>query len=104
MNKKGDLSIWWIPQVPMDSFRVDVSSVEEGVKILNVLADYDLFQYENRIKPDYANAGGLLIWEEDFDGEGIPGWVDWYEEYFGFDDPEEWLQFKADLDKEKTEA
>lgn len=78
------LRVWWIPQVPMKAFEVPVSSVAEGVKILDVLAEYDLFQLENRVKPDYANAGGLLMLE---DGE----WVDWCTED-GDDDPKAWLE------------
>ena len=85
------LQVWWIPQVPMKSFEVPVQSVEEGVKIMNVLADYDAFQFENRIKPDYCNAGGLCQWDENSDGEGTPGWVDWYDEETGEDSPENWL-------------
>lgn len=93
------LQVWWIPQVPMKPFEVEVDSVETGVKILDVLAKYDAFQYENRIKPDYSNAGGLYIWDEDSDGEGNPGWVDWYyedNEQF-FDDLKEYLEWKATL-------
>lgn len=88
----GDLQVWWIPQVPMlmhwrilmKAFEVDVASIEEGAKILDVLARYDLFQYKNRIKPDYVNAGGLRRWCED-DGDGNPGWEDWYDEETGED-------------------
>lgn len=54
------LKVWWKPQVPMKSFEFDVSSIEEGRKFLRVLADYDLFQLANRIKPDYSNAGGIV--------------------------------------------
>lgn len=71
--KKGDLAVVWIPQFPMDVFEVPVSSVQEGKKILDVLADYDLFQYENKIKPDYANTGGLV----EFDGLE---WLEWVNE------------------------
>ena len=67
------LKVWWIPQIPGTSFDVPVASVEEAKKILTVLANYDLFQYENRIKGDYCNAGGLLI----LDGDE---WIDWYDE------------------------
>lgn len=90
MNKK--LQVWWIPQVPMKAFTVDVSSVTEGVKIMEVLAHYDAFQFDNNIKPDYCNAGGLQQWNEDSDGEGTPGWNDWYDEDTGEDDPARWLQ------------
>lgn len=72
-HKEGRLKVWWIPQVPGKSFDVPVSSAEQGKFLLNVLAEYDLFQFENRIKPDYANAGGLMAFE---DGE----WCDWTDE------------------------
>lgn len=75
--KEGDLKVWWIPQIPMKSFDVPVSSPKEGKKILEVLAHYDLFQYHNNVKPDYCNAGGLAVFE---DGE----WMDWLDED-GFD-------------------
>ena len=91
-NKKpGDLQVWGIPQVPMKSFTVDVASVEEAVKLMDVLADYDRFQFENNVKPDYCNAGGLQRWCADSDGEGTPGWEDWFDEETGVDDPAEWL-------------
>ena len=53
------LRVWWIPQVPMTPFFVPVATIEEGKKICEVLADYDQFQFNNRIKPDYCNAGGM---------------------------------------------
>lgn len=70
INIEGTLKVWWIPQVPMKAFERIVSSTYEGKVILETLADYDIFQFENNIKPDYCNAGGLCIME---DGE----WVDW---------------------------
>lgn len=68
--KKGDLRVWHIPQVPMQAFHVDVRSADEARKIIETLAKYDLFQLENRIKPDYSNASGLEI----FDGIA---WCEW---------------------------
>jgi hypothetical protein len=94
-HKQGDLQVWWIPQVPMKPFLVPVSSVAEGVKILDTLAAYDQFQYENRVKPDYCNAGGLSLWNEDPDDDEMTGWVDWYDEETGEDDPREWLRAQA---------
>lgn len=69
-NKEGDLKVWWIPQVPMDAFEVPVKSTDEAAFLLNTLANYDIFQYENNVKPDYCNAGGLVVFE---DGD----WCDW---------------------------
>jgi hypothetical protein len=91
MNDKK-LQVWWIPQVPMKTFTVDVKSLEEGVKIMNVLADYDIFQFENNVKPDYANMGGINQWSEDCDGEGNPGWESWYDEETGEDNPEQFIK------------
>jgi len=71
----------------MEAFEVEVSSVEEGVKIMDTLANYDKSQYENRIKPDYCNSGGIVQWCDDCDGNGTPGWEDWYDEESGEDDP-----------------
>ncbi|MFE1817068.1 hypothetical protein [Metapseudomonas otitidis] len=94
-RKVGDLQVWWVPQMPMKAFEVDVMSVSEAVKILDVLADYDIFQLENRVKPDFCNAGGLRRWCDDCDGEGTPGWEDWYDEDTGIEDPKEWLLEQA---------
>jgi hypothetical protein len=92
-NKEGDLRVWWVPQLPGESFKVPVISIEEGVKIINVLADYDIFQYSNNIKPDYCNVGGLQRYVLD-NGEGVPDWEDWYDEETGEDDPEKYLALK----------
>ena len=89
MNK---LKVWWIPQVPGKPFEVPVKSVEEGVKVMDILADYDAFQFENNIKPDYCNAGGLSMHEPDSDDDGNEQWTDWYDEETGEDDPKVWLQ------------
>jgi len=92
MDKVGDMRVWWIPQLPMEAFHVSVESVREGAKIISVLANYDIFQYENNVKPDYCNAGGLQIYLEDA-GEGAPGWVDWYDDETGIDDPVEFIEY-----------
>lgn len=101
--KIGDLKVWHIPQVPMKAFEVAVSSVEEGVKIMRLLADYDTFQFDNNIKPDYSNAQGLMRWEKCGHEDGYPPiaeWTDWYDEETGIDDPEEYLQRLADEKEE----
>jgi len=93
------LQVWWIPQVPGKAFTAEVNSVAEGVKTMNVLADYDDFQFKNKIKPDYSNVGGLEMWGGDCDNEGTPGWIDWYDEETGIDDPEEWLDMQTDTEE-----
>ena len=74
MTTKQNLKVYWIPQVPMKAFEVPVDSLKEAKKILDTLAYYDIFQYENNIKPDYCNVGGLLF--EDENGE----WIEWCDE------------------------
>lgn len=79
-----NLRVWWIPNVPMKAFTVEVKTVLEAAKILEVLAAYDMFQFENNIKPDYCNVGCLSILED-------REWVDWCDEYTGISDPVEYL-------------
>lgn len=78
MPKQGDFKIWWIPQVPMKAFEVLVPDGPDPIKaaawLLYALAKYDMFQYENNVKPDYSNAGGLMIYDE------VDGWTDWYDD------------------------
>ena len=64
------LRVWHIPQVPMDAFHVDVKDIETAKLILVTLANYDIFQFENNIKPDYSNMSGLQVLEGD-------EWADW---------------------------
>jgi len=84
------LLIKHFPQIPCKPFEVPVENVEEAVKIMDVLADYDLFQFYNNIKPDYANITVLCIWNEE-----EKEWEDWYidvdDNYF--DDPHEYLEY-----------
>ena len=60
----NDVKVWWIPQVPMKAFEYYVPDVRTGLLLLDALALYDLFQYDNRIKPDYANVGGVAYKDE----------------------------------------
>jgi len=68
--KEADLRIWHEPQVPMKAFYASVDSLVEARKLLIILADYDLFQLEHNIKPDYCNMNGLEVFEN---GE----WIEW---------------------------
>lgn len=71
--REGDLQVWHIPQVPGKSFEVAVSTPQEGKRVMEILAAYDLFQLHHYIKPDYSNAQGLNVFE---DSE----WISWYDE------------------------
>ena len=70
---KGALKVWWIPQVPGKAFEVRVADLVQAELLLRSLAEYDQFQLDHNIKPDYCNMGGLVIFE---DGE----WLDWWSE------------------------
>lgn len=76
------------PQVPCKAFRVEVKDLEEAKKISDVLANYDLFQYQNRIKPDYANA---TVVEEFDEKEGE--WISWCDDETGIDDINEYFEY-----------
>ena len=54
----------------------------EAKLLLDTLALYDKFQYENEVKPDYdyCNAGGLEI----FDPEDEE-WIEWFDTETGED-------------------
>lgn len=68
----AEIKVWWIPQVPGKPFEVTVPDLDTAILMCNALADYDTFQYENRIKPDYSNAGGIQYrLEGDDDWEDI---------------------------------
>lgn len=84
------MRVWWIPQVGANStFYVPVQSVEEAAKIMTTLAIYDEFQYENKIKPDFCNTGGLEVWDEE-----LQEWCGWDyddgENYY--DDPHDYCR------------
>jgi hypothetical protein len=70
---QGALRIWWIPQIPGKPFHWPVADFAQAALMLDALAGYDDFQFAQRIKGDYANMGGLQI----FDGEQ---WEDWEDE------------------------
>lgn len=63
--------VWWIPQIPMEPFTVEVKDFETAVTVTEVLAVYDLFQLNQNVKPDYSNQGGIQAWDEE---EGA--WMD----------------------------
>ena len=61
--REGDLRVWWIPQIPMKPFLVPVPDILAAKLVSGTLADYDRFQFENHVKPDYANVGGIERFE-----------------------------------------
>lgn len=64
------LEVYYIPQVPMKAFTVKVKTVEEAKLVLKTLYNFSNFEFENKIKYDYSDAGWLEIdWEEWYDEE-----------------------------------
>ena len=60
--------VWHSPQLGAQTVYVQCNSLATAISLMDVLADYDIFQYENRIKPDYANANGVQYYDHE-DGE-----------------------------------
>lgn len=59
------------PQIPCNPFEVEFDTIQEALRLKDILADYDMFQYENRIKPDYCNMTAILAYDEKY--------KEWYE-------------------------
>jgi hypothetical protein len=85
------------PQVPCKPFIVEVRDLKEAKLIYDVLADYDEFQYKNRIKPDYCNATVI----EEFDEESGK-WVSWCDDETGIDDIDEYFEYISQKGAEKN--
>lgn len=81
------LRVCHYPQIPCEPFIVEVKDLEQAKFIYDTLANYDLFQYENNIKPDYANATVVEQWDD----EGQE-WLEWMDEETGIDDINEYFE------------
>jgi len=92
MDKK--LRVSHYPQIPCEPFITEVKTLEEAKKLIDVLANYDLFQYKNSIKGDYANMTLLEEWNE-YDNE----WIDWSDDETGIDDLDEYFEFINEEEK-----
>ena len=91
------LRVWWIPQIGIgQTFYIPVETVEDGKKMMDILAAYDLFQLQNNVKPDYSNVGGLQMWDEE-----EKEWCDWFMEtendFFEDEKSEELKKFNKEL-------
>ena len=75
---RGDLRIYHIPQVPMPAFRVGVADVTAAAEMLRVLARYDRFQYDHRVKGDYSSVQGLEVYNPPEDWDDGDEWTEWY--------------------------
>jgi len=48
----------------MKAFEYETSDFQSARMLEDALCKYDLFEYENRVKPDYCNVGGVQFWDE----------------------------------------
>lgn len=87
------LRVWHMPQVPGKPFCVPVNTPEEGKKVMDILAAYDLFQH---IKPAFANMNGLQRYDEQ-----EKEWLDWdietEDDYF--DNVDDYLSDNEEINK-----
>lgn len=76
-NQNQKLRVFHIPQIGMKGkpFTFPVSSIEEAKKMILLIDVYDIYQYENHIKPDFCNMTDLEVWNE-----AENEWETWYDE------------------------
>ena len=55
----------YVPQVPMHALTVEVSNLEQTVVALESIIALSIFEFENRVKPDYSDFGTIERWIED---------------------------------------
>ncbi len=85
--QEEDLKVWYIPQVPMPAFEVEILKSDPAystltdthrlrlaAKILDTLTEFSDFEYHQKVKPDFSDVGGIMRWESDAEGG-----FDWFE-------------------------
>lgn len=73
-NKR--LKIWYVHQAPCKPYEQFVNSASDARLVLNSIYNLTLSLSDNKIIPDYSNAGGLVIYA-DADGSGKRDWYEW---------------------------
>lgn len=86
--KDKKIRVCHFPQVPCNPFIVEVEDLREAKIVKDILAEYDLFQFKNKFKPDYCNT--TII--EEFDKEENK-WLSWSDSDIGV---EEYLEYIKD--------
>lgn len=92
------LRVYHYPQVPCKGFKVEVRDEIEALRIMDILAFQHLFLEKHNIIPDYSNAMGVEMWDENSDGEGNADWVD----YYNHEEEMEWDELKEEYLKPYT--
>ena len=87
-NVSNKLRVCHFAQIPCTPFIVEVKDEEQAYLISETLANQHLFLYNENIIDDYTNAITVEMWDENSDGEGLAGWVDYWneEEMMEFDE------------------
>ncbi|MGG1444982.1 hypothetical protein ABE354_23615 [Brevibacillus laterosporus] len=87
MEQVKKLRVSHFPQITCEPFTVEVDNLEQARLMYNTLADYDLFQLNNNIKPDYANSTIVERWDDE-----QQEWLMWFDEETGIDDINEYFE------------
>ena len=48
----------------MKAFEVYAETADEAQAALDLITDFSIFEFDNHIKPDYSDAGGVEEWDE----------------------------------------
>ena len=56
--------VWYVPQVSMKAFEVECETAEQAQEALDLITNFSNFEFENNVKPDYSDAGGVVEWDE----------------------------------------
>lgn len=56
--------VWYIPQIPMPAFEREYDNFETAKAVINALIGLSIFEFENRVKPDYADMAGITRRED----------------------------------------
>lgn len=82
---ENTLKVWYIPQVGAVNkpYEVIVPNIATAKIVMDSLTGLSNYEFENEIKPDYADAIGLSRYEDD--GTGNLEWIDWEVEELEFE-------------------
>lgn len=89
---KNKLRVAHFAQIPCNPFLVEVSDEIEAKKITDILTMQHLFLLKNNMIDDYSNIIIIEMFEEDSDGDGNPGWCNYFNEEEGMD----WDEFERE--------
>lgn len=83
MANVGDLKVWYIPQVPMKAYEVNIprrvgttdsAYLEQAAFVLEAIVGLSIFEFENRVKPDYSDAAGIARFDEEWEDVDEEEW------------------------------